>query len=258
MASWFSPAVLALPGLAMVVLGLVTWLAGMCLRRLVPGAVGALAGGMVGLFACGRNPVAAGLTAGGGAAFGAILSRLFVAVVLAILGVAVAFTVLAGTDLVQEPGTLLGGRNADRADGRFTVAESLEVVQIYVLDVKDRVRAIARRLAPVDLAVIAAVGVGLLAAGLLFERLAGALTYSLVGSGLVFAGLILLLILKGSAPITRMEQQGALYGLVLLGMAAFGTLEQLLLCPRVARRRDVPPGKSGSDQQESKHGWRNR
>ena len=42
--------------LAMAMLGLVTWLAGMCLRRLVPGLIGALAGGMVGFFAGGRNP----------------------------------------------------------------------------------------------------------------------------------------------------------------------------------------------------------
>ena len=49
-ASRFSPAVLVLPGLAMVLLGLVTWLAGMCLRRIVPGLIGAMAGGMAGFF----------------------------------------------------------------------------------------------------------------------------------------------------------------------------------------------------------------
>lgn len=258
MASRFSPAVLALPGLVMVALGLVTWLAGMCRRQLVLGLVGALAGGLAGFFVSGRNPAMACLAAGGSAAFGAILPRLFVAVVLAILGVAVAFAVLARTDLVQKPGTLLNGQNLDQADGRFTTSESLEVVQIYILDGTDRVKAIARRLAAVDLAIVAAVGAGLLVAGLLFECLAGALTCSVTGSGLIFAGLTSLLMLKGSTPIARMEQQGALYGLVLLGMAAFGTLGQLLLCPRSARGREVPPGKSGSGPEESKRGWRNR
>ena len=42
-ASRFSPAVLIVPGLVMAVLGLVTWLAGMCLRRLVLALVGATA-----------------------------------------------------------------------------------------------------------------------------------------------------------------------------------------------------------------------
>ena len=37
-----------------------------------------------------------------------------------------------------------------------------------------------------------------------------------------------------------MEQQGTFYGLVLLGMAAFGTLEQLVLCPRQAGRGAGP------------------
>lgn len=254
----FSLAVLALPGLAMVLLGLVAWLAGTCLRRLVPGLIGAMAGGMAGFFFGGRNPGTAGLASTGGAAFGAGLPRLFVAVALAVLGVAVAFAVLARSHLAQEQGPLFSGLKLDQTDGRFAIQESLEIVQAYVLDAADWVKAIARKLASTDLMILVAVGGGLLAAGLLFERLAGALTYSTVGSGLVYAGLTLLLILKGSAPITRMEQQGALYGLVLLGMIAFGTLEQLLLCPKSARERDGTRGKSASGPEESKRSWRNR
>jgi hypothetical protein len=55
-----------------------------------------------------------------------------------------------------------------------------------------------------------------------------------------------------------MEEQAAFYGLVLLGMAAFGTLEQLLLCPRAERGRDVPPGKAHSSRDGSKRSWRSR
>ncbi len=258
-ASRFSPAVLILPGLAMAVLGLAVWLAGVCRRRLLLGLVGALTGGLAGFIGGGQNPAIAGLAAGSSAAFGAIAPRLFVAVALAVLGAAIAFTVVARIHLFQQQqGLLFSGQNLDPDARRFTVQESLDAVQAYTLDAVDRVKAIARGLVSVDLAIVGAVGAGLLVVGLLFGRLPGALTCSMIGSGLVFAGLTLLLILKGSTPVARMEQQGPFYGLLLLGMVAFGTLEQLLLCPQAKGERDNPSGKPRTHREDSKRGWRNR
>ncbi len=257
-ASRFNPAVLILPGLTMVALGLVTWLAGVCRKRLLLGLVGGLIGGLAGYFVSAQNPLIATLAVGGAAAFGAMTPRLFVAVVLAGLGATVAFGVLARGHLFQEHGLLLSGATLDQSNARFTMQESLDAVQAYVLDVVDGIGPIARQLAMADLALIAGVGVGLLIVGLLLPRLAGALACSLLGSGLVFAGLTLLLIFKGSTPVARMEQQGAFYGLLLLGMAAFGTLEQLLLCPQPESGRDAAGGKSRSRSKESEGDWRNR
>jgi len=255
-ASRFSPAVLIVPGLVMAVLGLVTWLAGMCLRRLVLALVGATAIGLAGFFFGKQNPAIACLAAVGGAGFGATVPRLFVAVFLAGLGAAVTLALLARAHPVRE-GLQSGARNLDGVERRLTTRESLDIVQMYVLDVADRVRAIARGLPPTDLAIVAGVGVGLIAVGLLLARLAGALTCSVLGTGLVFTGLMLLLIHKGSTPIARMEQQGPFFGLVLLAMVAFGTLEHLLLCPS-PRRRNAPAGRSRSRRQESQRGWRGR
>ncbi|MEN6425758.1 MAG: hypothetical protein ABFE13_10370 [Phycisphaerales bacterium] len=255
----FSPAVLILPGLTMAVLGLVLWLAGVCRRRLLLGLVGAFVGGLAGFFAGEQNPTVAILAASGIAALGAMVPRVFAAMVVAILGAAIAFAVVARIHVFRQQGLLFNGENLDPAANRFTIQESLDAVQAYVLDVVDRIKAIARGLVSIDLAIIAAVGAGLLVVGLLFGRLAGALACSTVGAGMVFAGLTLLLIFKGSAPVARMEQQGPFYGLVLLGMVAFGTLEQLLLCPQARREdRDTPSGRSRTNRQESKRGWRNR
>jgi len=256
-ASRFSPAVLVVPGLAMAMLGLVTWLAGMCLRRLALGLVGAMAAGTAGLFLSGQNPATACLAALGGAGLGAILPRLFVAAFLAGLGAGVAFVVLARVHPLQEQGASTGARSFDRIERRLTTRESLDVVQMYALDIIDRVRTVTRGLPSVDLAIVAGVGVGLLVLGLLLARLAGALTCSVLGTGLVFAGLLLLLIYKGSTPIARMERQGPFLGLVLLGMIAFGTLEHLLLCPAPGRKNGRS-AKSRSRREEVRHGWRGR
>lgn len=256
-ASRFSPAVLILPGLAMLALGLVAWLGGMCLRRVVLGLIGALAGGGIGFFAGGQNPAIGGLAAGGSAVLGTLMPRLFAAVVLALLAVAVTFSVVARAPLVQSPGTLFGGDALNRVERRLTVRESLDAVQAYALDVTDRVRAVIGTLAPMDSIVIAAVGAGLLAIGLLFAHPSGALACSMLGTGLVFTGLTLLLIFKGTAPIARMQQQGALYGTVALGMIAFGALEQVLLC-RPPERREATHRGGRSRQRRSKQDWRNR
>ncbi len=248
----FGPWVLLAPGLAAVVLGLVAWLAGMRLQRIVLAVFGAAVGALVSFLIGGPNAAIAGVAAGGGAALGAALPRVFLAVLLAVFGVAIAFTVLAGTNLQEQQGTLCGARDAGQAE-KYTVTQSLDVVRAYSIDVADCAKAAARKLVPVNWAILAAVGSTLLVLGLLFVRPAGALTCSLLGTALVFAGLILLLIFKGTEPIGRVQQQGAYYGLVLVGMAVFGTVEQLILCR---------PAKGGGDKAshsqngESKHAWR--
>jgi hypothetical protein len=251
----FGPWVLLTPGLAAVVLGLVAWLAGVRLQRIVLAVFGAAVGALVSFLVGGPNPPVVVVAAGGGAALGALLPRVFLAVLLAVFGVAIAFTVLAGTHLQEQQGTLCGAQDTGKVE-TYTVGQSLDVVRAYSIDVADCTKAAARKLVPVNWAILAAVASGLLVLGLLFIRPAGALTCSLLGTALVFTGLILLLIFKGTEPIGRVQQQGAYYGLVLVGMAAFGTLEQLVLC-RPAK--GGAEGKASHSQNGgSKHAWRGR
>ncbi len=254
----FSPPVLLVPGLVMVVLGLVAWLAGMCLRRLMLASAGAIVAGVAGLLVGGPNTMVAALAAGGGALFGAAVPRLFTALFLAILGLSIALIIVAKPPPVEGGKTLLGKPEAGSADQRLTVHESLEVTWIYTLDVVDRARSTLRMLVGADYAILGAVALVLLVVGLLFERLAGTLACSVLGTALIAAGLIVLLIFKGSAPISLVRQQAALCGLVLLGMVAFGTLEQLVLCPAPKRRAQAGSRESRSRSDESEHHWRGR
>ncbi len=253
-ASRFSPPVLMVPGLALVVLGLVAWLGGMCVRRLVLASVGAAAGAIAVLLQ-GRNPMVAGLVAAGGALFGVLLPRLCAAILLAFFGVAVALAVMTRAPAVAAPGAVSRPPEAGQEQERYTVRESLDGVHAYALNIVDGIRSAFCELERPNQALLAAVGLVLLVLGLSLVRLAGALTCSALGAALVFAGLTALLILKGSDPITLMERQGRFYGLVLLGMTAFGTLEQLVLCPSPRRRHKDGAGKTGS-KEESGHHWR--
>jgi len=213
---------------------------------------------MAGLLLDGPNAAVAGLAAGGGAVFGAAVPRLGTALLLAVLGLAITLVLVAKPQPVDGGKTLLGKPQAGPVDHRLTVQESLNVTWIYALDVADRARLALRTLAWAAYGIPAIVTLVLLTLGLLTTRLAGALVCSVLGTALIAVGLIVLLIFKGSAPIGLVQKQGALYGLVLLGMAAFGALEQLVLCPAPHSRVLAARREARSRREEPEHQWRGR
>jgi hypothetical protein len=254
----FDPAVLVVPGLVLVALGLVVWLAGMCLRRLVLALVGGAVGAIAVWLLNAQNPVLVAVAAGGGAVFGATLPRLFTAIVLAAFGVAIAFVVTTQTHLAKGTVTPLVRPDAGPGQEKLSAQDSLGAVRVLAFNVIGCVKSAARELEPANWAILGAAGVGLLVLGLLFVRLAGALVFSSLGAALIFAGLVVLLIFKGSAPIAFVQKQATFYGLVVLGMVAFGTLEQLVLCPSPQRGRKARSAGLRSRVDESEHGWRGR
>ncbi len=70
----------------------------------------------------------------------------------------------------------------------------------------------------------------LLSGSSIFPRLLSALILSVFGTAIVFAGLIMLLIYKGSQPVTYIIQNQYFFAAVFAVMAVFGTIEQLLFC----------------------------
>lgn len=251
----FPPLLLLAPGLALVALGLIAWLAGIGVRRLVLALVGMAIGAITGWLLRGPNPAVVVPAVLGGAVLMAIWPRLSTAILLAALAIIVAFVITTKIPLGGEQKTFAGRAQVGPGQEQLTVPESLQTMRILAFDVVGRVKAAAADLEPVSLAVIVAPGLVLLFSGLLFARLAGALTFSTLGTLLIFAGLVVLVIHKGSAPIALIQKQGAFYELVLLGMVAFGTLEQFVLCPSLKRRK----GKSKEPEarhEGSEHGWR--
>ena len=96
-------------------------------------------------------------------------------------------------------------------------------------------------------AVIAIVLERILVTGSLFWHLASALCCAALGTVLIFAGMILLLLYKGAMPVGYISGRQSFYIAVFIAMIAFGTTEQLLLCQRarrrLIRRKDANKGK---------------
>jgi hypothetical protein len=254
----FHPLVLAVPGLVMVALGLFVWLGGLGFRRALFALLGAAAGGIAALLAVTESGVIAGVSALGAAFLAALFQRAFTALLLGLLSLVVSFIYLAHPHLQEYRGTLVAGQNLNKAQ-QLTVQESLTVTRAFSLDLMDGVRHAAGGLTVSQWAILAAATAGMLTLGALFRSLGGALSCATLGTAMIFTGLVLLLVYKGSAPVERIAGRPAFYGLVMAGMATFGTLEQLTLCRRAQQKKPkAKSGKSRSAKEESKRSWRNR
>jgi hypothetical protein len=256
-AVWLSPIVLVLPGVALTVLGLFVWLGGLGFRRVLLGLLGALTGAIAALCLAGKNLVATVSAVLALALIAAVFQRFFAAVLLGVLAGVAAFLVLAWPVLNSRDVTVAGRQDQTDADAKLTVKESLEIVESHWLDLAAKIKHAAAGLPALSWAIVAAVGLGLLVFGLAFRRLGGAMSCAAMGTLMVFAGLVLLLMFKGAAPVTRIESRVVFYGLVAAGMVGFGTLEQFLLCRRTESRHKAESHRHESEK-SSKRGWRNR
>ena len=98
----------------------------------------------------------------------------------------------------------------------------------------------------------------IIGSGSFLWNLISALFYSLSGTSLVFAGMVLLLLDKGSEPVKHITEKQSLYALVFAAMLVFGIIEQLLLC---ARHKDHTTNKKHAtakkeNKQQRSSNWR--
>jgi hypothetical protein len=259
-ATQFRPIVLVLPGLALTGGGLFIWLGGLGFRRLLLTLVGIMAGAFCSVWVVPQNAAAMLLGGVAGAFVAVILERFFSAALLGALAGCFAFVLLAWPAVATQQGTVSAPADATGERQALDVRESLAVVRAYALDATDAVRRAAGGLEASNWAIISATAFVLLVAGLLFRHLGGALSYSTVGATMIFSGIVLLLVFKGSAPITLIQGRAAFSGSVFLGMIAFGTVEQWLLCRRADRKAgaESAAGQSGAKKKKGKKSRRGR
>ena len=257
-ATRFSPVALIVPGLILVILGLFVWLGGLGFRRLVLAPLGMLVGGLGGLALWPQYPEMAGLLALAMALAAAFVQRGFAALLLGALSLSMAFVVVARPFLAESHGTLIAAGVSGPDGPRLTNREGLDVIRATAIDLLDAGRRAAGQLAAPRWAVIAAAGAGSLTLGLLFRHLGSALSCAILGTTMIFSGLVLLLVFKGSTPVTYMEHRAGFFAVVFVAMATFGTAEQLVLCRRADRNQQARSAGSKQNKRKSKSGWRNR
>ena len=190
------PIMLIALGLVCVMLGLFVWLGGLKFRKIILAFIGAIAGGVCGFFASAKNLFITAASAAAGAVIAFILEKIFVTILSAILAAAIAITFLFHPKLQQ------------------------------AVNIKDIIQQIQSH----QWVIIVALPILLIIAGCFLWRLTSAMCYSTLGTVLIFAGMIMLLLFKRAMPITAISNRRPFFAAVIIAMIAFGTLVQVLLC----------------------------
>ena len=254
-ATQFSPIVLIGPGLATVLVGLFIWLGGLGFRRLLVAVAGAVSGGICGFFIVGRNIRVAIIMAGVAAVVAIIFERLFVAILAAALAAVFGFAVLAWPYIENSQEVI---RRMPVQSSALSISESIEKVKAYIADVSEKIKQACSQMPVYNWLILLVLVIIFVVAGLFFRHLASALYYSALGTTLIFTGMILLLLYKGSVPISSIYSKPPLYGAVFVAMTGFGTIEQLLLCQR-AKRKSIRKQEADKDKEgpkETTQAWR--
>ena len=138
-------------------------------------------------------------------------------------------------------------------------AQSVRLMKTYATELGARVRQVCSQMPAYNWAILVGAAVAGLAGGFSFWRITSALSCATFGTMLIFAGMILLLLYKGSGPISSILQKSPFYAIVFGAMAAFGTVEQLIVC----RQKNIEPAKGkesdkgAGELSSAKQSWRN-
>jgi len=255
MAARFSPIVLIGPGLTAVIIGLFVWLSGLRFARALVTVLGAFIGGICGLFTIGRNVTAAAVLAVVAALIAATLHRIFIIILAACLAAALGFAI----GYLVKPYVGISEEAIPTNQSRLpvqgpalSVDASIQVMKAYMIDVGNEIKQACSQMPLYNWAIIVVLVVIFITGEIYFWRLTTALCCAILGTQLVFAGMILLLLYKGAEPISSISRRTLFYAAVFIVMIAFGTIEQLLLCPwlesKAIRRKEAKKDKQGRDE----------
>jgi hypothetical protein len=255
-AVWFEPAVLILPGLAAVLLGLFVWLGGLGFKSALITIIGAVSGGFCGFFLGGRNLLAVIISAVVAMVIAIIFERIFIIIVACVLAAGLAFAVLAGP-YIESKGAQSNPEPETKSVKVYLGAkESVEVLKKHIGDFVAETRRIFSRMTVYNWIIMAVAAAVLAVTGIFWQRLASAFCCAAFGTLLVASGMTLLLLYKGAVPISRMCQSWLFYVGVILAMTAFGMVEQLLLCERV--KETLRRKKGAKETEDASQDWRGR
>jgi hypothetical protein len=254
----FSPIVLIVPGILAVIVGLFIWLGGLGLRRVLAAVVGAVTGFSCGFFIIG-NIIAGCVLAVVVTLIAIILQRLFIAILAVSLALFLTFffftvmcpEVIKSTDNVPITATKITGQNVV-----ISVRHTPEVLKAYVVDFGNMVKQAAWHMRSYAWAIMAALSIIVLVAGFYLRRLTSALCCAVLGTMLIFAGMISLLLYKGSVPISGICDKPLFFGGVFGAMIAFGAVVQLLLCQKQEKSAKRKKEVESETSAKKKHHWR--
>ncbi|MHC4094897.1 MAG: hypothetical protein ACYSU3_02460 [Planctomycetota bacterium] len=255
-----NPIILIAPGILAVIAGLVVWLGGLGFRKVLSAVLGAVIGWVVGFFVIGKSMIAASIMAVAAAITATVLNRMIIIILAVSLAVTLGFVVasLGGPYLgVTEQAGPVFTNPVSSQGPPLNVTESILAIKAYIIGVGDQVQQTVVHMSYIGWAIIGVMIIIAIVAIVYLWNLTSALCSAVLGALLIFAGMVLLLLYKGAMPVTVIDRKAPFFAAVFGAMVAFGTVEQLVLCPwfegrRKKRKQKVKEGKA----ERSKNLWR--
>lgn len=231
LAQKFQGQILTGPGILVVLTGFCIWLAGLRWRKVLGALAGAAIAAAGVVMAVDNYPAGAVLTACTiGLAAGAIVSEIVLGLFGAIAGAGVVMIILAGGSAVGEF-PYPTWPQYEQSDVIITASEAVKITDEMTTYLAGRAKKVffSAGIAAYGGAALAAIIIA--AAALIATRLFIAAASAIIGSAVIFIGMIMLLFYKGSEPISYIAASPGFYTLVCGAMTVFGTVIQLLLSP---------------------------
>lgn len=250
----FPAVVLVLPGIIAVIFGLCFWLAGLSASKVLAAITGATVALCCLSFLPTPNILALILVVGFGIALAIIFSRTVVVLLTTILVAAVGFLLLSVAYAEKDRNLQTFPKYQIWSAQKYNFSESIDIAAGLADDVIDAAKEAGSKMPFYVCAILALITVFAFVGAIIFRQAGTAFGCSLAGTLLVFAGMILLLLFKGSRPLSVIFSKAAFYIPVFLAMVAFGVIEQLVLCPAARKKTALP--KTQPEQADEHVGWR--
>ncbi len=247
---YFAPQAVIFPGVLSLVLGLFIWLGGLRWNRPIAVLVGVLAGALLACWITEYQIPTITLVVLVGGGLGMLFKRAAVILIGVVIAAMAVLIIAAGpireTANLSPPAENQFSDIDDTAE-RLTTKESLRIINLYfhyyVGQIGNAIRKGAR--SPEGLAFALVGGLAVAAFGFFLPRFTVSAIFSVLGTGLIFIGMLLLLLYKGARPISYVYERAALYNTVILVMIVFGTAAELLLCPRKKKKPNIVKPNAG-------------
>jgi hypothetical protein len=138
----------------------------------------------------------------------------------------------------------------------LNVTESIKAIKTYIIGVGDHVQQAVLQMSWIGWAIIGVMITIAIVALVYLWNLTSALCSAVLGTLLIFAGMVLLLLYKGAMPVTVIDRKAPFFAAVFGAMIAFGTIEQLVLCPWFEGRRKKRKEAQDAKTPRRKNRWR--
>jgi hypothetical protein len=258
----FVPWILIASGVIFTILGLSIWISGLALRKILISLAGLASGFLAGLFVIGRNLFSAGLTGALSALIALIFEKVLTVLLAAALAAAITFIFVAEPYFEKTETTAMQIDTSDQTE-TIDIKDISYEMKHFGLNAGEKIRRAGMNLPLERWIIIGAPAVVFLICGIFLWRFTTALSFSVIGTMVVYIGMILLLSYKGTEPISHIRNKPLIAGVTFLAMTGFGTVAQLLLCKKSKKEKitTIKPGSISSKNKEGsekivEHDWR--